>query len=125
MRLPNLNLLTNKLKSSFNYELGNTKRIYNISIMNQADISVSVVIQSVRLENTYGHQVRFQLSDQSIASHSASVTFKNVSRGKHNFSVSVDDRNGSAVSPATSIAFHLKRFLKKRLLLSQKLQHLS
>ena len=105
MRLPNLNLPTNKLKSSFNYELGNTKRINNISIINQADISVSVVIQSV-LRTRYGHQVRFQRSDQSIASHSASVTFKNVSRGKHNFSVSVDDRNGSAVSPVTSRAFH-------------------
>ena len=117
--LPNLNLPTKKLKPSFNYELTISQPINDSTITNQTDISVSAVIQPA-LKTGYGHQVRFQLSDQSITSHSASVTFKNISRGTHNISVSVVDRNGSVVSPVASSVFHLKRFFKKPVVVKPK-----
>lgn len=119
VRLPNLNLPSKKLKPSFNYELRITKPVYDSSIINKTDVSVSAVIQPA-LRTSDGHQVRFQLSDQSITSHSASVTFKNISRGTYNISVSVVDRNGSAVSPVASSIFHLRRFFKKPIVVKPK-----
>lgn len=110
--LPALNLPTKKLSPSFNYSLTINQPANDETIVNQADVQVSISVQPALLSGQ-GHQIRYSLAGESIVSRNSSETFKNVSRGTHNLTVSVIDANAEVVSPVASTTFHMKRFFKK------------
>ena len=110
--LPSLNLPSKKLRPSFNYELVITQPTNDATITGQHDVTVSISVVPA-LNKGFGHQVRYQLSDQTITSRNTSETFKNVSRGTHNINISILDQNGSVIGPTVSSKFHMKRFFKK------------
>lgn len=109
--LPRLNLPTKKLKPKYNYVILINQPANDTTIVNKADVTVSITVQPGFAQ--YGHQIRYQLDEQSTLGDSTSNTFKNVSRGTHNLKVTVVDRDGDAVSPVASSTFHMKRFFKK------------
>ena len=111
-RLPKLDLPIKKLKPVFNYELAISKPANDSTILNTADVVVSVSLQPA-LKSAYGHKIRYQLGGQSVTSANTSMTFKNVDRGTHSIYVSIIDSKGEVVSPVTSVTFHMKRFFKK------------
>lgn len=117
--LPSLNLPSKKLSPKFNYQLSITQPANDTTITDKVDINVSVSVQPA-LKTGYGHQLRYQLSNQTVVSRNSSELFKNVSRGSHNISVSVVDKNGEVVSPVTSSVFHMKRFFKKPVVVKPK-----
>lgn len=110
--LPHLNLPSKKLSPSFNYELAITQPTNDATITGQHNVTVSISVKPT-LKIEFGHQIRYQISNQTITSRSTSETFKNVSRGTHSVNVSIVDQNGSVVSPTASSLFHMKRFFKK------------
>ena len=110
--LPSLNLPTKKLRPSFNYTLSISQPENDAVITGQADVVVSVSVQPALL-SALGHQIRYQVSGESIVSQSTSATFKDVSRGTHNLTVSIVDNQGEVVSPVASSTIHVKRFFKK------------
>lgn len=111
LRLPALNLPTKKLKPNYNYVVVINSPANDTTILNKQDVEVSVSVSPDI--GRYGHQIRYQLAGQSIVSQSSSETFKNVSRGTYNLTVSVVDANGNVVSPVASRTFHMKRFFKR------------
>lgn len=106
--LPSLNLPGKKSRPSFDYTLTIIQPANNLTIRNQSNVPVSVSVQPA-LKTGLGHQIRYQVSGQSIVSQNTSEIFNNVSRGAHNISVSIVDQDGIVVSPVASSAFHIKR----------------
>jgi len=111
-QLPAVNLPTKKLSPSYDYSITINQPENDTTIVNQADVQVSISVQPALLSGQ-GHQIRYSLAGESIVSRNASETFKNVSRGTHNLTVSVIDANAEVVSPVASTTFHMKRFFKK------------
>lgn len=107
-----LNSPTKKPSQDFNYSLTINQPANDETIVNQADVQVSISVQPALLSGQ-GHQIRYSLDGESIVSRSSSETFMNVSRGTHNLTASVVDAEGEVVSPAASTTFHMKRFFKK------------
>lgn len=116
--LPRLNLPTKKLKPNYNYVVLINQPANDATIINKSDVAVSVTVQPDFVK--YGHQIHYQLDEQSALADSASYTFKNVSRGTHNLNVTVVDKNGEPVSSVTSSTFHMKRFFKKPVVVKPK-----
>lgn len=110
--LPSLNLPTKKLSPDFNYSLTINQPANDSTIVNQTEVQVSISVQPALLSGQ-GHQIRYSLAGESIVSRNSSETFKNVSRGTHNLTVSVVDADGEVISPVASTTFHVKRFHKK------------
>lgn len=110
--LPRLTLPAKKLSPSFNYELVITKPVNDSTILNKADVSVSIELTPA-LRTAYGHKVLYKLGSREIKSQSNNVTFNNVDRGSHTINISIVDSKGETVSTVASTTFHLKRFFKK------------
>ncbi len=110
-RLPRLDLPTKKLKPKYNYAVSINKPSNDATILNQPDVTVSVSVSPD--VSQYGHQIRYQLSDQSIISRNKSATFSDVPRGTHVITISIVDSSGELVSSGASSTFHMKRFFKK------------
>ena len=110
-RLPALSSPDPDQKAKTNsYEVNIIEPVNDTTIIGSVEIKVLV---SVSPKLFSGHQFRYQLGDQSIDTHSNSVSFKNVARGTHIVRVSVIDQKGERVSEGASQTFHLKHFFKK------------
>ena len=107
--LPSLNLPTNKQSLGNDYSITIAQPVNDSTIVNQTEVQVSISVQPALLSGQ-GHQIRYSLAGESIVSRNSSETFKDVSRGTHNLTVSIIDANAEVVSPVASTTFHVKRF---------------
>lgn len=112
LNLPAPRLPTKKLSPSFDYTVTINNPSADAVITDNIDVVVSVSVEPA-LKTGYGHQIVYQMGGNSKKSQALTATFKNVSRGSHNLSVSIIDRTGEIVSRVASTSFHMKRFFKK------------
>lgn len=109
-QLPSVNLPTKKLSPADSYQLSITSPTNDSTVVGQNDVTVSITISpSIQSQ----HQVRYQLAGKSIVNQKTSATFKNVSRGTHQISVTVVNSEGEAIIPTATTTIHMKRFFKK------------
>lgn len=111
-RLPRLSLPKKKLTPNFNYELAITTPVNGSTILNTANVVVTVQL-SPSLNTALGHQLQYTLGSQVIKSKKNTATFSNVDRGSHTINVSIIDLEDETVSPAVSATIYMKRFFKK------------
>ena len=111
-RSPSLPLATKKLSPSVKYVLNIVQPSEGANFINTDTVSVSVVLVP-NLKTGYGHQLRYDLAEQTIVTQNSSHTFNNVYRGEHELKVTVVDKQGDPVSPVATRGFFVKRFFKK------------
>lgn len=112
-RVPSLPLTTKKLTPSVNYNLSIVKPGQGTNFINTDTVSVSVVLVP-NLNKAYGHQLRYELAEQTIVTQNTSYTFSKVYRGEHELKVTVVDKHGDPVTPVVKTIFFVKRFTKKQ-----------
>lgn len=111
-RSPSLPLVTKKLSPSVNYVLNIVQPSKGANIINTDIVPVSVVLVP-GLKTGLGHQLRYELAEQTILTQHSSHTFNKVYRGEHTLKVTVVDKQGDAVSSVATSTFFVKRFFKK------------
>lgn len=111
-RPASLPLATKKLSPSVDYVLNIVQPGEGANFINTETVSVSVVLVP-NLKTGYGHQLRYELAEQTIVTQNSSYTFNNVYRGEHTLKVTVVDKEGDPISSVATKSFFVKRFFKK------------
>lgn len=105
-------LATKKLSPATNYTLNIVQPNNGANFINTDTVPVLVAL-TPELKSGSGHQIRYQLAEQTVFSKSTSYTFSKVFRGTHVLKVTVVDKQGDAVSSTATTTFYVKRFFRK------------
>lgn len=110
---PSLPLVRKKLSPSVSYTIQIVRPAQNADFINTDSVPVSILMQP-KLNTGDGHQIRYQLAEQTMLSKSLSHTFNNVYRGLHEVKVMIVDKNDVPISPVVATNFNVKRYFKKK-----------